>query len=69
MAAASEFSQPRQVTPGDDWISIVRKQVEGLGYGTVQIVVHDHHVVQIDKTERFRLPGNGGAGDRNGQRG
>jgi hypothetical protein len=37
------------------WLDIVRRQVETLHYGVVQIVVHDSQVTQIDKTERVRL--------------
>jgi hypothetical protein len=38
-----------------DWLEIVRRQVGSLRYGVVQVVVHDSHVTQIDKTERVRL--------------
>ena len=38
-----------------DWLEIVRRQVGSLRYGVVQIVVHDSHVTQIEKTERVRL--------------
>lgn len=35
--------------------------LKGLSYGSVEIIVHDHKVVQIDRHERHRLkrPGNG----------
>ena len=38
-----------------DWLAVVRQQVGSLSYGVVQIVVHDSHVTQIEKTERVRL--------------
>jgi len=38
-----------------DWLALVREKVEGLSYGVVQIVVHDHKVTQIERTERTRL--------------
>ena len=38
-----------------EWLEIVRRKVEGLHYGIVQIVVHDNHVTQIEKTEKTRL--------------
>jgi hypothetical protein len=50
-----------QIKPGNDsekksdWQEIVRRQVGSLRFGTVQIVVHDSHVTQIEKTERVRL--------------
>jgi len=37
------------------WLEIVRRQVGSLRFGAVQIVVHDSHVTQIEKTERVRL--------------
>ena len=37
------------------WLEIVRRQVGSLRFGVVQIVVHESHVTQIDKTERVRL--------------
>jgi hypothetical protein len=37
------------------WLEIVRRQVDSLRYGVVQIVVHDSQVTQIEKTERVRL--------------
>ncbi len=38
-----------------DWIEIVREQVNSLRFGVVEIVVHESRVVQIQKTERVRL--------------
>ena len=40
---------------GEHWLVLVREQVESLRFGTVQIVVHDGRVTQIDKTERMRV--------------
>jgi len=40
--------------PTDNWLSKVQEAVQGLKYGTVQIIVHDGRVVQIERTERFR---------------
>jgi len=38
-----------------NWLEIVRDQVNSLRFGVVEIVVHDSKVVQIEKTERVRL--------------
>ena len=38
-----------------DWLQIVRQHVEPLNYGSVEIVIHDSRIVQIDKTQRWRL--------------
>jgi hypothetical protein len=44
-------------TSPDDpsWLKIVREQVVSLRFGTVQIVVHDARVTQIEKIERIRI--------------
>jgi len=34
---------------------LVRKQVGPLKLGTVQITVHDSHVVQIERVEKLRF--------------
>lgn len=39
----------------DEWLETVRRQVESLRFGVVQIVVHDSQVVQIERTERVRF--------------
>lgn len=46
---------------GQNWQEIVRQHVESLRFGTVEIIVHDSRVIQIEKTERVRL-GKTGAG-------
>lgn len=38
-----------------EWLEVVRRQINSLRYGVVQIVVHDGQVTQIEKTERVRL--------------
>jgi len=40
---------------GQNWEDIVRQHVESLRFGTVEIIVHDSRVIQIEKTERVRL--------------
>jgi len=47
---------------GQNWQDIVRQHVESLRFGTVEIIVHDSRVIQIEKTERVRL-GKSGAGN------
>ena len=39
----------------ESWLEIVRRQVGSLDFGVVQIVVHAAKVVQIERTEKFRL--------------
>ncbi len=37
------------------WLDLVRKQVESLKFGTVQITVHDSQVTQVERLEKLRL--------------
>lgn len=48
-----EIGLPSGALP--EWLALVRCQVASLRYGTVEIVVHDSRVIQIEKTERVRL--------------
>jgi hypothetical protein len=51
---------PALTNPGEpDWVALLRAQVENLRFGVVQLVVHDGRVIQIERTEKLRLP-NGG---------
>jgi hypothetical protein len=36
------------------WLARITEAVTGLKYGTVQIVVHEGRIVQIERTEKFR---------------
>lgn len=47
----------KPVELSDNWLARITEAVEGLQYGTVQIVVHDGRIVQIERTERFRYEG------------
>ena len=44
-----------RVGDGSAWLELVRRQVDSLRFGVVQIVVHNSRVTQIDRTERVRL--------------
>jgi hypothetical protein len=37
------------------WLEMIRRQVNSLRFGVVQVVVHEGRVVQIDRTEKVRL--------------
>ena len=39
-----------------DWIDIVRRKVEAMRFGSVQIIVHEGRVTQVESTEKTRLP-------------
>jgi len=53
MSATNTIELPNTLSP--EWLEIVRRKVDGLHYGIVQIVVHDQHVTQIERTEKTRL--------------
>jgi hypothetical protein len=38
-----------------EWLKLVRRQVESLKFGTVEITVHDSKIVQIERVEKTRL--------------
>jgi|GEM_PF-1063575 len=44
-----------------NWIDLVHQYVASLRFGTVEIIVHDSRVIQIEKTERLRLGKSGAA--------
>ena len=50
-----QIKSERSTDQQSNWLEVVRRQVGSLHYGVVQIVVHDSHVTQIEKTERVRL--------------
>lgn len=41
----------------DSWIEIVRQKVSALRFGSVQIIVHEGRVTQVESTEKTRLAG------------
>jgi hypothetical protein len=51
---------PAQKQPQDErpWLEVVAEYVSGISHGTVDIVVHDSRVVQVEQTEivRFESP-------------
>jgi len=50
------------------WLNVLKTQIESLRFGTVQVVVHEARVVQIETTEKVRFekaePGNPSVQDR-----
>ncbi len=56
MNAANQNKSGVEGALNDSWLDIVRRHVGSLDFGVVQIVVHGSRVVQIEKTEKVRLP-------------
>ncbi len=48
-------SSVEQTAPSEDTIAQIRDALRGLRYGSVNIIVQDGVVIQIDRTEKRRL--------------
>lgn len=44
------------IVPPTDWLDVVRKKVEDLRFGSVQIIVHEGRVTQVESLEKTRFP-------------
>jgi hypothetical protein len=44
-----------QAAPADDAINQIRDSLRGLRFGSVNIIVQDGVIIQIDRTEKRRL--------------
>jgi hypothetical protein len=55
-------SEAEQTVPADAVINQIRDSLRGLRYGSVNIIVQDGVIIQIDRTEKRRL-----RDSRNGQ--
>jgi hypothetical protein len=52
---ADRLETTRQSGLAPEWLELVKRQVNSLRYGAVQIIIHDARVTQVEKTERMRL--------------
>lgn len=50
------MSQNTNETTHESWLDIVKQKVEAMRFGSVQIVVHEGRVTQVESTEKTRLP-------------
>jgi len=59
----------REPDPGDEILRRIASAIRGVRFGSVEVVIQDSRVVQIERKEKFRLdtPGRGitAAADRN----
>ena len=55
MKTRAESNNVPEQGGADSWLDVVRRQVNSLNFGVVQIVVHGARVVQIECTEKIRL--------------
>lgn len=49
-------SSLQQEPTAETWLDIVRQKVDAMRFGSVQIVVHEGRVTQVESTEKTRLP-------------
>ena len=57
MISVFPMSQNINTEPtAESWLEIVRQRVEAMRFGSVQIVVHEGRVTQVESTEKTRLP-------------
>ena len=53
----SSIQQKLPVNRSDDakWLELVIQNLKSLHFGVVEMIVHDSHVIQIERTERIPL--------------
>lgn len=49
------MSQKNHEPVAESWLDIVRLKVEAMRFGSIQIVVHEGRVTQVESTEKTRL--------------
>jgi hypothetical protein len=49
------MSQQTAETEVESWVDIVKQKVSALRFGSVQIIVHEGRVTQVESTEKTRL--------------
>lgn len=50
------MSQNTTETTTESWLDIVKQKVEAMRFGSVQIVVHEGRVTQVESTEKTPFP-------------
>lgn len=50
------MSLPLPENETEAWLEIVRQKVAAMRFGSVQIIVHEGRVTQVESTEKTRLP-------------
>ena len=50
-------AEPATPATGDqsDWVEVIRQHAASLRFGVIQVVIHEGRVVQIERTEKYRL--------------
>lgn len=50
------MSQTLPENEAEAWLEIVKQKVAAMRFGSVQIIVHEGRVTQVESTEKTRLP-------------
>ena len=53
----ASMSQHTTETESEVWLEIVRQKVGAMRFGSVQIIVHEGRVTQVESTEKTRFSG------------
>ena len=54
MKTKTEHDEP-QISSEPRWLEVIRESIGTMRFGTVQVVVHEGRVTQVDATHRTRL--------------
>jgi len=55
MQIQSKYTEQTAAQVEPQWMATLKRQVQSLRFGTVQLVVHESQVVQIETTEKVRF--------------
>ena len=55
MQIQSKYSEQPAAQLEPQWMATLKRQVQSLRFGTVQLVIHESQVVQIETTEKVRF--------------
>ena len=56
MSTENKPASPAATASSEEWTAYVLKKIESLKYGSLQIVVHDGRIMQVEATEKIRFP-------------
>ncbi|MDB6006609.1 MAG: hypothetical protein JWR15_3596 [Prosthecobacter sp.] len=49
------MAQPTAETEVESWLDIVKQKVSAVRFGSIQLIVHEGRVTQVESTEKTRL--------------
>jgi hypothetical protein len=53
------MSKSAPITEQEPWVEIVRQKLASMRFGSIQLVVHEGRVTQVESLERTRIPAEG----------